>query len=119
MLRSTVRNGSRLKCCRQAALYSTTNCPEAVQLLPDATLSTFRTQAFQPGIPAILPHGHFASMPAGQTWFLHSPELPDTAKLNTAYLSKFGDALVPIEVTDNGRFVRVQQPLQFFLEYVG
>ncbi|GAB7350856.1 hypothetical protein MBLNU459_g1384t1 [Dothideomycetes sp. NU459] len=36
--------------------------------------------------------------------------------LNQSYLSTYGDTLVPLEVTSDGKFAQVQQPLSFFLE---
>jgi hypothetical protein len=38
--------------------------------------------------------------------------------LNTAYLKKWGSAVVPLEITnEDGKFAQIHQPLQFFLEY--
>jgi len=90
-----------------------------VAVLPDGDISTF-AQAYHRGEPVLLPAGHFSSLPAIQKWFSTSGLDEDSqAFLNTAYLSKFGDTIVPLEITDAaGRFVQVEQPLQFFLEYV-
>jgi hypothetical protein len=39
-------------------------------------------------------------------------------RLDACYLAKFGNASVPLEITNNGDFVRIQNTLGFFLEFV-
>lgn len=99
--------------------YSTaTKTPQTVTILPDSTLATFRTRALQKAVPALLPRGHFNTLPAVHKWFSKSVEHGnDDARLDN-YLDKFGDAIVPLEITDDGRFVQVQETLQFFIRYV-
>lgn len=99
--------------------YSTaTKTPQTVTILPESTLATFRTRAFQKKVPALLPRGHFDTLPAIHKWFSKSGEHGiDDARLDN-YLDKFGDAIVPLEITDDGRFVQVQETLQFFIKYV-
>lgn len=91
-------------------VYSTIGSFASVPVLQDATLPTFRSAAFTPAQPQLLPRGHFASLPAVNKWF-H----PDST-LNQAYLVQYSDAYVPLEITtSDGEFVRVTQPLSFFL----
>lgn len=114
------RTASLWKTTNNTIKYSTTaKTPKTVPTLPDSTLATFRSRAFQPETPALLTRGQFTSLPAAQKWFSRSAEHPhETTSLNTAYLSNFGNAIVPLEITDNGQFTQTDQPLQFFLEYV-
>jgi O-acetylhomoserine/O-acetylserine sulfhydrylase-like pyridoxal-dependent enzyme len=91
----------------------------AVQTLPDASLTTFRDNAFVPAVPSLLPQASCSSIPAIQKWFHKS--LQDSARyhLNTNYLKKWGSAVVPLEITnEDGKFAQIHQPLQFFLECV-
>lgn len=103
----------------QARCYST-KATRSVPTLPDATLETFRQHAFEPAVPALLPHGCQAHIPAVTKWF-KQPGDKDKSKatrLNTRYLSGFGGVSVPLEITNNGEFVRIQNSLGFFLEFV-
>lgn len=110
LCRSTVRV-SRAQC----NYYSTAPRPRKVPVLPDASLETFRRDAFEPARPALLPRQHFSRLPAVSKWFSHTA---DHAVLNARYLSPFGATVVPLEITNNGQFVRIEQSLSFFLECV-
>lgn len=89
----------------------------AVPILPDASLKTFRNQAFVPTVPHLLPRGSFTSIPAIKKWFHESPEHGARYHLDTKYLKKWGSAVVPLEITnEDGKFAQIFQPLQFFLE---
>lgn len=101
----------------QRARYSThTKGPETVPTLPDGTLSTFRSRAFQIETPALLPRGHFTSLPASQKWFKKSADVAQSTFLDVDYLSQYGTAIVPLEITSDGHFAQIEQPLQFFIE---
>lgn len=101
----------QLSTCRH---YSAARSIKAVPKLTDATLQTFRDQAFKVETPALLPKGTFADIPAIHKWFRTSA----APRLNVDYLSRFGDATVSVEITKDGQFARVEQPMTFFLEYV-
>lgn len=105
---------------RHSRHYSTSlSSFRAVPLLLDASLNTFRDQAFNPALPHLLPQGSFTSIPAIQKWFHEPSEHNTPCHLNTAYLKTWGPAVVPLEVTnEEGKFAQIHQPLQFFLEYV-
>jgi hypothetical protein len=90
-----------------------------VPTLPDASLNTFRSQAFIPAVPSLLPQGSFSSIPAIQKWFHEPSEHGARCHINAAYLNKWGSAVVPLEITnEDGKFAQIHQPLQFLLEYV-
>ena len=89
--------------------------------LPDATLPVFRSQAFNPAKPFLLPRNTFASLPAITKWFTAAPTtaLPT---LNTSYLQPYGDTLLPFEYitpTSSGdQFQHGSAPLALFLSWV-
>ena len=110
-----------LKQCvpRHERFYSSTVAPlRTVPILKDASTTTFRQEAFEPATPCLLPRGSFSSIPAVKKWFCEPSEQVPHSTLNTAYLQQWGSAVVPLEITSNGQFAQVFQPLQFFLEYV-
>jgi hypothetical protein len=91
----------------------------AVQTLPDASLTTFRDNAFVPAVPSLVPRGSFSSIPAIQRWFNESSKHNGHYHLNVPYLKRWGSAVVPLEITnEDGKFAQIHQPLQFFLECV-
>lgn len=98
--------------CRHFA--ATASRPQLISILPDATLETFQNQAFTPGVPCLLP-GQFSHLPAIRTWFSTEP-IESSLSLNRDYLEQFRSTIVPIEITRNGQFTRIEQPLSFFLE---
>jgi len=103
----------------QARCYSS-KATRSVPTLPDATLETFRQHAFEPAVPALLPQGCQAHIPAVEKWF-KQPGVKDKSKatrLDARYLSRFKGVMVPLEITNNGDFVRIQNSLSFFLEFV-
>jgi hypothetical protein len=70
-------------------------------------------------VPSLLPSGSFSSVPAIQKWFLESANQGAGCHLNIEYLKKWDSAVVPLEIThEDGKFAQINQPLQFFLEYV-
>lgn len=93
-----------------------------VQILPNASLETFRRDAFESAVPALLPRGAFADLAARKKWFVKSAE--DEWVLNVEYLAWYGDSVVPLEILtrEHGqergeeRFERVEMPLSVFLE---
>jgi len=81
-----------------------------VPILEDALVDTFRTAAFAPAQPHLLPRSHFASLPAVKKWFTSDLSLDQT------YLARYADTQVPLEITtSDGDFIRVNRPLSFFL----
>ena len=86
-----------------------------MHVLADATLDTFRDQAFNAEAPALLPRKSFVGLPAIQKWFISGP---GGVSLNRSYLSRFGSTIVPLEFSNNGQFTRSEQSLSFFLECV-
>lgn len=112
MLCRGIARVSRAPCRR----YSTLRHPRPIPVLSDASLETFRREAFEPGKPALFPRKHFETIPAVQRWFENAKQ--GRVALNVAYLSKFGATIVPLEITNNGQFVRVEHSLSFFLECV-
>jgi hypothetical protein len=100
-----------------------------LDVLPDASLEEFRAKSFRPEVPAILPRGHFRSLPAVSTWF--SPRKSGASSvLNYDYLTKYVDTVVPLELTRNtdevigdrphggGKsFQRFHAPLSLFLDW--
>jgi hypothetical protein len=101
----------------QARCYST-NATRAVPTLTDATLETFRKHAFEPALPALLPQGCQMHIPAMTKWFKQPSEKSKATRLDTQYLSGFKGASLPLEITNNGEFVRIQNSLALFLEFV-
>ena len=100
-----------------ARCYST-KALRVVPTLPDATLETFRQHAFEPAVPALLPKGCQARIPAMKKWFKQPSGKRRATRLDAQYLQGFGSASLPIEITNNGEFVRIQNTLAFFLEFV-
>lgn len=121
MLEMLSRSAS-LRCYvpRQNRTYTTKPSGlRAVPTLDDASLTTFRDNAFVPAVPSLLPRGSFSSIPAIPKWFDASSGTPSHPILHTAYLKKWGSTVVPLEITnEGGRFAQMHQPLQFFLECV-
>lgn len=94
----------------------------AVPTLPDATVDTFRQHAFEPAVPALLPKGYQLDMPAVTKWFKRTSasgriDLHITT-YKREYLSRWKSAMLPIEITNNGEFVRIQNTIDFFLAFV-
>jgi hypothetical protein len=87
-----------------------------VPILSDSSIDTFKSQAFEPALPAILPHGCFKEYQAIHHWF----KLPSPGKwmVNEPYLRPYRDTMVPLEFTKpDGSFQRLHAPLSLFLEY--
>lgn len=101
----------------QARSYSS-KATRTVPTLPDATLDTFRQHAFEPAVPALLPKGCQDHIPAIHKWFKRPIKAGKATLLNHRYLAAFGSLSVPLEITNNGDFVRIQNTLSFFLEFV-
>lgn len=103
---------------RGSRQVSTSNKPRSVPVLPDATLETFRRQAWDTSQPALLPSAHFkGKLPAIEKWFTGSPA-SQALGLNAKYWSLFGSTIVPLELTNTEKdtFVRIEHSLSFFLE---
>lgn len=95
--------------------YSSAAAPQPVSLLPNDSLETFRTNAFEPQTPAVLPRGTFNGLPAIDKWFA---EVGGKKLLNASYLARYGSAIVPLEFSNEDHFTRTEQSLSFFLECV-
>lgn len=95
--------------------------------LEDASLQTFRTKAFNPSKPALLPKAHFIAFPCIPKWFHIIHNETRRVSLNHSYLCEFGDAIVPLEFTrlsaasagnqDKESFQRAEVPFYIFLEW--
>lgn len=109
------------KTCR---LFSSGHGLRPVPTLKDASLETFRKEAFDALTPARLPPSTFRDLPAIHKWFteersaVKTQSRAATTLLNATYLSKFGATIVPLEITNAAHFARIEQSLSFFLECV-
>lgn len=98
-----------------------------LRALEDGSVPTFREKAFIPSKPALLPKAYFVSLPSIQKWFRPAQDETGAVALNHSYLSKFGDAIVPLEFTrlsapsaasqDEDAFQRAEVPLHIFLQW--
>ena len=98
-------------------------------------LQTFREKAFIPSEPALL-QGYYNALPSIQRWFRTAPDDKGAVSLNYSYLSRFGDAIVPLEYTrlpdsstailvkeegeekeEQDSFQRAEAPFYVFLEW--
>lgn len=113
--RDTSRSTSSLSNSPQD--IATSKLIRPVPTLPDNTLETFRKHAFEPALPALLPKGSQSHIPAVSKWFLPA-STTSNVKLNHRYLTKYEAAIVPLEITNNGDFIRIENTLRFFLEFV-
>jgi hypothetical protein len=107
--------------CRGLSTHARCYSAKATRLvptLPDATLDTFRQHAFEPAVPALLPKGCQAHIPAVTKWFMKPRKNGKGVPLDSHYVSKFKVAKVPLEITNNGEFVRIENSFGFFLEFV-
>ena len=102
--------------------YSSTSAWLPVRELPDGQLETFRSEAFIPSKPVLLPRKHFLKLPAAQKWFVRPREGTSEVTLNRSYLEQFEESIVPLEFTrldsgDNNTFARAEAPLHIFLRW--
>jgi len=107
--------------------YSSAPTYRKVNVLEDGNVDSFRQKAFIPALPATLPHGHFAHLPAVNAWFTELGPDNVIQSLNRAYLEPYGETLVPLELTPNAplststptepAFQRFTAPLQLFLDW--
>lgn len=108
-----------------ARCYSS-KAARAVPTLPDTTVETFRQHAFEPAVPALLPKGCQADMPAVNKWFQQTTFRREASVENklfltmysTEYLSRWRSATFPMEITNNDEFVRIENTMGFFLDFV-
>ncbi|KAK3114510.1 hypothetical protein LTR53_007114 [Teratosphaeriaceae sp. CCFEE 6253] len=92
--------------------YNTRRTLQPVPEVP-ADVDTFRAAAFQPGTPALLPRRAFRQLPAVRKWFVTSST---GVALDRAYLARFGTTTVPLEISNDDGFARIEHSLSFFLE---
>ena len=102
--------------------YSSTSAWLPVRELPDGQLETFRSEAFIPSKPVLLPRKHFLKLPAAQKWFVRPREGTSEVTLNRSYLQQFEESIVPLEFTrldsgDKNTFARAEAPLHIFLRW--
>lgn len=95
--------------------------------LEDATVHRFNVHAFAPAKPTLFPSGYFRLLPAIGKWFSPAEKGGAQTRFNQAYMSKFENAFVPLELTrasvasDQGprddTFQRAEAPLKIFLAW--
>ena len=101
--------------------YSSTSAWLPVRELPDSHLNTFRSEAFIPSKPILLPRKHFLKLPAVQKWFV-LPRGASDIDFNRAYFARFEESMVPLEFTgldsgDKSTFKRAKAPLHMFFRW--
>lgn len=102
--------------------YSSSSAWLPVKELPDGRLATFRSEAFIPSKPILLPRKHFLNLPAAQKWFVQPRDGMSEVSLNRSYLAQFEDSIVPLEFTrldagDKNIFDRAEAPFHIFLQW--
>ena len=102
--------------------YSSASAWLPVKELPDGQLETFRSEAFIPSKPILLPRKHFLKLPAARKWFIRPHDGTSEVTLNHSYLEQFEDSIVPLEFTrldsgDKTTFNRAEAPLHIFLQW--
>ena len=107
--------------------HTATSRWKKLTVLEDDTVDTFRRNAFGPSQPALLPKGTFLDLPAVQKWFTCAQADPLEMIFNQDYLDRFGQMLVPLELTysskknmqeiPGGKFQRAEAPLHIFLQW--
>ena len=70
-----------------------------IKILQDASVESFRRDAFQAQRPVLMPPGHFTDLPAITKWFNPSKQQDGAFELDYKYLEQFGDAVVPLELS--------------------
>ena len=98
-----------------------------LRTLKDGSWQTFREKAFVPSKPALLPKAHFIALPSIRKWFRIAQDKPGGVALDYSHLSKFGDAIVPLEFTrlstvsaahqEDDSFQRAEVPFYIFLKW--
>ncbi|KAL2013762.1 hypothetical protein VTN00DRAFT_1287 [Thermoascus crustaceus] len=119
---------------RGNSILSATPRYSPLDSLHDANIDRFRERYFKPELPVILPRGYFRDLPACDRWFARTSASPNAnhnnngSRLNYEYLGRFGDAFVPLELTQlspgsnpaessDASFQRFHAPLSLFLEW--
>ena len=107
--------------------YTSTARWRPLDLLKDGSLQTFREKAFIPSRPALLPEAFSLALPSIKKWFRTNQDETKGALLDYSYLSRFGNAIVPLEFTrlftapasvqDEDSFQRAEVPFSIFLEW--
>ena len=107
-------------------LHSTSLQWEPVRVLQDASVTTFRRDAFHVQWPAVTTRGCFTELPAVGRWFKRAHQQDQFFKLDLSYLEQHGDAIVPLEFNDSSQlhsdqqitsFRRAEAPLSIFLRW--
>lgn len=121
---------------QQIFSLSTTTTTDTIWIPPDTLpnendIDHFRQQYFAAEKPAVVRSAEFSrTLPGYQKWFVQHETGSGSVGLNYEYLSKFGDAVVPLEMTattspgegeleKDGKiqFKRLHAPLSMFLAY--
>lgn len=117
--------------------HQTSNLSTITHWIPPDSLSDendidhFRQQYFAAEKPVVLRSAGFVrqDLPGYQKWFVEQKEKEDGVRLNYEYLSQFGHALVPLEMTTTTttsesspdgaqmQFQRLNAPLSMFLNW--
>lgn len=91
-----------------------------VPALASWNIDTFRTEAFDAGLPRILPSSDQVFLEACNKWFARGPE--DKPRLNRAFWTQYADLVVPLEITRSSNdvgaevvFEKVEAPLSLLL----
>lgn len=96
--------------------YSSTSAWLPVRELPNGDLLPFRSEAFIPSKPILLPRKYFLELPAVQKWFV-LPRGASEITFNSAYFARFEESMVPLEFTDSrdkNMFKCAKAPLHLF-----
>ena len=126
-----IQNSSRLRFAFPSISLRRTSTSTArwrpLDALENGSLKTFREKAFVPSKPALLPKAYFGALPSIHKWFHTTQDETGIVRLNHSYLSRFGDAIVPLEFTrlptasaanpDIDSFQRAEVPFYIFLEW--
>lgn len=97
-----------------------------IPTLHDNKADIFREKCFNPAVPALMPRETYAFLPAITKWFCTDRQNPNLLQLNAAHLLRFGDPLVPLELTREvagahspaaDLFQRFHAPLSLFLAW--
>lgn len=127
MIQNTPRLRTALPSVNLYPTYKSTVRWRPLRVLVDGSLQTFREKAFIPSRPALLPKAYLNALPSIQNWFRTADDETGGVSLNYSYLSRFGDATVPLEFTrlstapaakqEEDSFQRAEVPFDIFLEW--
>ena len=124
--KSTIQGSVRQYIVLSRYVHTPTSSWKPLRVLEDGGVQRFRRDAFSPSQPAVFPKGSFLGLPAIQMWFTRSSDSHEV-NINQAYLGKYGNTFVPMELTYlsstevkqsvPGTFQRAEAPLDVFLRW--